>query len=191
MILELIKKTRTHRHFKNEEVLEKDILKFIDSARYSPSAKNSQILKFSYTNDDDKCKQIFNNIALGSALKKDDKPSINERPRAAILIVINNKDTSNDNNSIYFNMGLATQNIILTASENNIDACIVMAYNKKEIEKIFNIPEEYTSKLLIIFGKGKENVKIIDVDDNSQTKYFREDSTHYVPKIKLKNLILK
>lgn len=191
MILELIKKTRTHRHFKNEEILEKDILKFIEAARYSPAAKNSQILKFSYTNDDNKCKQIFDNIALGGALKKEDKPTINERPKAAILIAINNKDDSSNNNSIYFNMGLASQNIILTASENNIDACIVMAYNKKEIEKIFNIPEEYTSKVLIVFGKGKENVEIIDVDDDTQTKYFRENGTHYVPKIKLENLILK
>lgn len=46
MVLDLIKKSRTHRHFLETSVDEKDILKILSAARYSASGKNKQILRY-------------------------------------------------------------------------------------------------------------------------------------------------
>lgn len=189
MILDLIKKARTYRHFEDTLISEKIILNLIEAARYSSAAKNQQVLRFAYTLDDDKCRKIFENVSLGGALKKDEKPTIDERARAVVAIISKEKE-SIDSNSLYFNLGIAAQNIILTANDNNLNSCIVMAFNKKEVENILEIPSSYSIKTLILLGKGKEKIEIIDAENSDETKYYRENSKHYVPKIKLEDLIL-
>lgn len=189
MIIDLIKKSRTHRHF-TEESIEKDtILKILDAARYSSSGKNIQSLRYAYTVDDSKCKEIFKNISLGGALKQEEKPTIAERARAFIAIVTDDS-IQEDISSLFFNMGLASQNIILMANDLGLNTCIVKAYAKKEIDRILNLPKNYSSKILILFGKGKEEIKIVDIHSNEDTKYYRENSIHYVPKIILEDLII-
>ncbi|WP_022820004.1 nitroreductase family protein [Fusobacterium russii] len=189
MVFDLIKKSRTHRHFTDEPVTEETVLKILNAARYSSSAKNRQILRYAYTIDDEKCQQIFKNVSLGGALKKEEKPTIDERPRAFIAIVTDDC-IQEDSSSLFFNMGIASQNIVLMANDSGLSSCIVMAYNKKEVDKILNLPENYSSKILILLGRGKEEVKVIDIHSNEDTKYYRENLTHCVPKIVLEDLIV-
>lgn len=189
MLLNLIKKSRTHRHFTDEAIAKESILEILDAARYSSSGRNKQSLRYACTVADDKCQEIFKNISLGGALKQEEKPTLDERPRAFIAIATDDS-TVEDNSALFFNMGLASQNMILRANDLGLNTCVVMAYNKKEIDKILKIPENYSSKILIVLGKGKEEVKIVDIHSNEDTKYYRNNSVHYVPKIILEELII-
>lgn len=189
MVLDLIKKSRTHRHFTNETIKEETILEILKGARYSSSGKNRQSLRFTYTTDDYKCQQIFENIALGAALKPEEKPTIEERPRAFIAIAIDNS-TKENISSLFFDMGIAAQNMTLVANDLGLSACIIMAFSKK-IHEILNIPENFSIHVLIALGKGKEKVEIVDIHENEEKKYYRKDKVHYVPKIVLEDLIIK
>lgn len=189
MILELIKKSRTHRHFFEEAVKEDQILEILKGARFSAFGKNNQNLRYAYTVNDEKCKEIFRNIALGGALKNDERPSIDERPRGVISIVTDKKNA--DDNILFFNIGIVSQNMTLVANDLGLDACMIMSFNKKELDKILNIPENYTTKAVLILGKGKEKVEVVDISENDDYKYYRKNNIHYVPKIKLDDLILK
>lgn len=189
MVLDLIKKSRTHRHFEETFVEEKDILTILTAARYSSCGRNRQNLRYAYTNDDTKCIEIFKNIALGGALKAEEKPTLEERPRAAIAIATDD-NIQEDASSLFFNMGIAAQNITLIANELGFSTCIIMAFNKKEISKIFSLPENFSVKVIVILGKGKENVEIVDITANEDTKYYRKNGKHYVPKIILDDLII-
>ncbi|MDY5306478.1 nitroreductase family protein [Fusobacterium gastrosuis] len=189
MVLDLIKKSRTHRHFLETSVDEKDILKILSAARYSASGKNKQILRYAFTTDDSKCKEIFKNIALGGALKANEKPTIEERPRAAIVIATDD-GIPEDNSTLFFNIGIVSQNITLTANDLGFSTCTIMSYNKKEIDKILNLPENYSSKAVIILGIGKEDVEIVDIRAKDDSKYYRKEGKHFVPKIVLEDLII-
>lgn len=189
MLLDLIKKSRTHRHFTEDSITKETVLKVLDAARYSSAGRNKQSLRYAYTIDDNKCKEIFKNISLGGALKQEEKPTIDERARAFIAIV-SDDSIQEDISSLFFNMGLASQNIILMANDLGLNTCIVKAYNKKEIDRILNLPENYSSKILILLGKGKEEVKIVDIHSNENTNYYRKNSVHYVPKILLEDLVI-
>ena len=85
-MIEKIKNTRSHRKFTDKKISKEEILKILEGARYSSSAKNSQFLRYSYTVDDEKCKKLFSAVALGGLLKLEDKATLEERPRAYILI---------------------------------------------------------------------------------------------------------
>lgn len=65
-----------------------------------------------------------------------------------------------------------------------------MSYNKKEIDKILNLPENYSSKAVIILGIGKEDVEIVDIRAKDDSKYYRKEEKHFVPKIVLEDLII-
>ena len=189
MVLNLIKKSRTHRHFYNDSISKEQILRILNGARYAACGKNRQALRFSYTIDDTKCQEIFKNISLGGALKVDEKPTIDERPRAFISISIENSIKENIS-SLFFDMGIATQNMILVANDLGFNTCIIMAFNKK-INEILELPDNFSTNVLIAIGKGKEEVKVVDIHSNEDSKYYRKNGVHFVPKIILEELILK
>lgn len=188
MILELMKKSRSHRNFYPDTVKEEDILKILSSARFSAFGKNYQNLRYAYTVDDEKCKELFKNIGLGGALKADEKPTVDERPRAVIALAADKKNP--DDSILFFNIGIVSQNMTLVANELGLNTCTIMSFSKKEVDRILNLPEDYTTKAVLILGKGKETVKIVDVSEKDDYKYYRKDGIHYVPKIKLEDLIL-
>ena len=188
-MIEKIKNTRSHRKFTDKKISKEEILKILEGARYSSSAKNSQFLRYSYTVDDEKCKKLFSSVSLGGLLKNEDKATFEERPRGFILISAK-KDVKTPESRLYFDVGIATQNIILIADELGYGACIVMSYNKKVFEEILELPEGYDSKVVIILGEAKDIVKLLDSKDEEDTKYFVENGVHYVPKLKLGDLIL-
>lgn len=41
----------------------------LEGARFSASTKNAQILRYSYTIDDEKCQKLFSAVSLGGLLK--------------------------------------------------------------------------------------------------------------------------
>ena len=193
MIIENIKHTRSHRRFTEKKINEDEILKMLEGARFSASTKNAQILRYSYTIDDEKddenCQKLFSAVSLGGLLKNEDKATLEERARAFILISAK-KDITTPESRLYFDVGIATQNIILMADELGYGACIVMSYNKKAFEEILELPEGYDSKVVIILGEAKDIVKLLDSKDEEDTKYFVENGIHYVPKLKLGDFIL-
>ncbi len=190
MILDIIKQSRSHRNFTKEVISEEDLLKILECTRYSSNGKNSQELRYSYTIDDEKCKEIFKNISLGGLLKKDEKPTIDERPKGVIAI-LSKTNTDKKENILFFDIGIVSQNIMLMANECAYSGCIVMAFNKKEVENILNLPEDYTIRTLIVLGKAKDEVEILDVEEGSDLKYFRKNNIHYLPKLSLDSLIIK
>ena len=189
MIIENIKHTRSHRRFTEKKIIEEEILEMLEGARFSASTKNAQILRYSYAIDDEKCQKLFSAVSLGGLLKNENKATLEERARGFILISTK-KDITFPDSKLYFDIGIATQNIILVADELGYGACIVMSYNKKIFEEVLELPEEYDSKAAIILGEAKDIVKLIDSKDEEDTKYFVENGIHYVPKLKLCDLIL-
>lgn len=86
MIIDNIKHTRSHRRFTEKSIKEEEILEMLEGARFSASTKNAQILRYSYTTDDEKCQKLFSAVSLGGLLKNEDKATLEERPRGFILI---------------------------------------------------------------------------------------------------------
>jgi len=189
MILDNIKNTRSHRRFSNKKPSEQDILKMIEGARFSSSAKNNQGLRFSYTTDDEKCEKLTKGVMLGGLLKKEVKPTPEERPRGFFLISVK-KDTKMPDSRVYLDLGIAAQNLCLIAQELGYGTCVILSYNKKVFEEVMELPEEYDSRAVIVFGEPIDQVKLVDAIDD-QTNYYVEDGIHHVPKLPLDTLIIK
>src|SRR5512138_3332203 len=96
MIFELVRKCRSYRRFHQDvKISEKELLEMIDNARLSASARNSQSLKYYFSNDEETNSIIFNCLAWAGYLKDWDGPAEGERP-SAYIIVMNDTVISNN-----------------------------------------------------------------------------------------------
>lgn len=104
MIIDNIKHTRSHRRFTEKSIKEEEILEMLEGARFSASTKNAQILRYSYTIDDEKCQKLFSAVSLGGLLKNEDKATLEERARGFILISAK-KDITTPDSRLFFDVG--------------------------------------------------------------------------------------
>ncbi len=177
----LIIKRRTVRRFKQKKITRLILLDCLNAARLAPSAANLQPLEYILVTKN-LC-EIFNCTRWAGYLKEG-APKQNERPVAYIVIISNpeiNKDPKYD-------VGLAAENIILTAFEKKIGSCLIGSVDRKKLAKILNIPKNYFIELVIALGYSKQ--KSVEEESKDETKYWLDKKgILHVPKRKLKDIV--
>jgi nitroreductase len=189
MLKDLIIRNRSYRRFYQEEPVPLEKLKeFIDMARLSASARNSQSLKYIISNDPSINGKIFPTLAWAGYLKDWPGPAEGERP-SAYIIMLNDTSISTD---YYCDDGIAAQSILLCATENGFGGCIIASVNRQELAEELNIPDTYKIIQVIALGKPKEKVVIEKIGKDGDIRYWRdENQVHHVPKRALEEIILR
>ncbi len=185
---QLILKNRSYRRFYQNVEIKKDLLiEWVNLARLSNSAKNMQPLKYYISNKEDTNKAIFETLKWAGYLNNWNGPDEGERPSAYIIIYLDKNITSNN----YCDHTIAAHSILLGAVNDSFGGCIIAAFNKNKIKKITQQADNLDPLLVLALGKPKEKIQLYDVDDNADIKYWRnKEKIHFVPKRKLKNIIL-
>ena len=44
--------------------------------------------------------------------------------------------------------------------------------------------------LILSIGKGIEKIELVEISENDDHRYFRKDGIHYVPKVRVEDLII-
>jgi len=179
---DLIKKRRTIRNFKDKPVSLEVLKKCVNSARLAPSASNLQPLRFIIINKCGLLLEIFENVKFAGYL--DWNPKKEEMPRAYIVVLADKKINSNPE----YDVGLACENILLTALEENISGCIVGSVNKPKVQKILKIPSGLDIELVVALGYANEKSVAEDVS-GKDIKYYKKKNVLHVPKRKLDDVL--
>lgn len=159
----------------------------VEIARFAPSARNMQSIRYKLINDQASNAQIFPLLKWAGYLEDWDGPSEGERP-AAYIIVLNDDELSSN---YYCDDGLVTQSITLGAVEKGLGACVIAAFNRPQLRALLNIPDKYKIIHILALGKPKETVVIDEIGPSGNIKYWRdEQEIHHVPKRKLSDLII-
>ncbi len=168
-----IEKRRSIRLFRKKEVSEKILRHCIDQARYAPSANNKQPLEYLIVNNKKK-DELFRCLTFGGEIdNKEGRPS-------AYIVVLDKNDKDID-------VGLAVQNIVLTAFSQKLGSCILGAIDREKIRDLFNIPSNLKIKLVIALGYPAEKPVIEETE--GPLEYKRKNGVLIVPKRKLKDII--
>ena len=188
IVLELIKKSRSYRRFnQNIEVKDKDLALMIEAARFSPSSRNIQPIKYIVSNTPDNNSKIFPTLGWAGYLTDWDGPEQGEQPAAYIIQVL---DTSISATCSCDN-GITAQSILLQAVELGYGGCIIASVKKAELAEILDLDPKYQIIQVIALGVPVEKVIVEDMVDNNY-KYWRDqDHTHHVPKRTMQELLIK
>ena len=150
-ILEVIKKRRSIRKYKNERVSKNLLLQLIEAAIWAPSGSNVQPWYFIIVEDPDVVEQV-------NAFS----PGLLGRPPSIILICSDRKralekaGTLGRDELCVMDISMAAQNIMLLAEEIGLGTCTVKSFNKKAISKILNLPDYVSADLIISVGYADE-----------------------------------
>src|SRR6056297_693842 len=133
MIRELIQKNRSIRRFDSSvSISGSQVEKWIELARFSPSARNMQSLKYYVITDEKINGKIFPCLQWAGYLNEWDGPGEGERP-AAYIIVLNDKSLTKN---YCCDDGIAVQSILLGATEDGFGGCIIGSVDKIRVAEI-------------------------------------------------------
>ena len=147
-----IEKRRAYRSLEKMEI-KKDLIKDLAKcAQLSASCFNNQPWKYIFVYEKEKLKKMHEALSSGNEWAKN---------ASMIIVVLGKKD---DDCVIYdriyyrFDIGLATENIILRATELGLVAHPIAGYSPKKTRKILDIPEEFDVITLVIVGKHSKRI---------------------------------
>lgn len=181
----LLLKNRSYRGFDSSyKVSEEELLKIVEVCTKVPSARNQQVLRFKLVTGEDVPK-MQKNTKWGGALPELNLPFPGTEPTGFIIICT----TAQETKWVDIDLGIACQSMLLKAVEMGLNGICIGAFNKSVAIEDFNL--KYEPILVLAFGKGAENIQLLSINEDENRNYYRKDGVHFVPKVKLEDLIME
>ena len=151
-----------------------------------PSAKNQQALRFKLVTEGNGDDIVLDSIKLGGMLPELHLPFAGTEPRAFIVICSKVPESK----MLHVDVGIAAQSMLLKAVEMGYNGLIIGAFNAKKIEEAFALP--YPPVMILAIGKGADKIELTEISADESHAYYRdENGTHFVPKVRWEELIIR
>jgi nitroreductase len=191
MFKDLVKKDRSYRGFDEScQVTREQLEEMVDCTRYCPMGTNIQPLRYYLACDSEIVGKIQPITKWGMLLPEEHFPHEGHRPTAFIVIC---QDLSVHQSIPKFQkeVGIAAQTILLCATEMGLGGCMIGNFNAGELKRALSLPEEMAPQLVLGIGKPDETIVVQEVGLEESTNYYRdENGVHYVPKRRLRDIII-
>ena len=182
---ELLTRNRSYRGYnKNYVVRREELERIVGVCSKIPSARNQQVLRFRLVTRDTGADIVLRNIKLGAALPELHLPFQGTEPEAFIVIC----STVSENKMVDVDLGIAIQSMLLKAVEMGLNGITIGAFDKGEIVRGLELPLE--PLMILAIGKGAEKIELTRIAPEESHVYYRQEGTHYVPKIGVQNLLI-
>lgn len=181
----LLKANRSYRGYDSSFIVRPDQLRrIIEVATLCPSARNQQVLRFRPVLNNEATK-VLKHIRLGGALPELRLPFEGTEPNAFVVIC----STVEDSHYVSVDLGIVAQSMLLAATEMGLGGICIGAFDHAEIKEALALP--YEPLLVLAIGRPAERIELVECNEGDSLTYYRNNGVHYVPKIKVDDLILK
>ena len=183
-LISLLAKNRSTRGYDTSFKVRKDqLLSLIEAARLAPSAMNQQTLRYRLVTEEE-AHLVLPHIRMGAALRELNLPLPGTEPNAFVVIC-----SEKEGRFVDMDLGIATQTILLRAVEMGLNGICIAAFDKEKVREALQLT--VTPQLIIPIGRSAERIEIKDIAEGESQTYYRENGTHFVPKLTLEDLIIK
>ncbi|MBO5083835.1 MAG: nitroreductase family protein [Bacteroidaceae bacterium] len=181
---QLLVRNRSYRGYdKNRMVSTEELRRIVNVNTRIASARNQQCLRFRLVTAEERQK-ILPHIRLGGALPELHLPASGCEPQAFIVVC----STQPEDRWVDIDLGISAQSMLLKATEMKLNGICIGAFNAAAITQALSLP--YPPLLIIAIGKGIEDIRLVEISEEESHAYYRNEGTHYVPKVKLDDLII-
>lgn len=181
----LLKRNRSFRGYDHSvEVNEGQLKEMVKTVTWVASGMNAQPLRFRLVTGDEAAK-VHPLVKLGAALPEEHLPHPGEEPSAYIVI----SSIADVNRIVDIDLGIAAQSILLKATEMGLGGIIILNFKPDEVQQALSMERRPLAVLGI--GKPAERIFLMPCNEGDPLAYYRKDGVHYVPKIKVEDLIEK
>lgn len=181
----LLRKNRSYRGYDPSfEVREDQLRRIVAVNTLIPSARNSQALRFRLVTRNEAHK-VLPHIRLGGALPHLHLPYPGTQPEAFIVVM----SAIEPDHYIYIDLGISAQSMLLQATEIGLNGIMIGACDKERLQEELQLP--YRPLLVIALGRGNEQIRLVEIGAEESHSYYRDEAgVHYVPKVRLEDLII-
>lgn len=191
MLMELVKKSRSYRGYnENRKISEEELKELVEYTRFCPSSVNGQALKYRLVWEPDEVAAVLPLTYWAKALPQITLPHPHMGPTAFIVIC---QDTQLDASPTRYqrDTGIVAQTMLLAATERGLGGCMIGSFSAGAVKEVLGLGEHLRPMLVVAFGEPMETIVLTEIDEGESIKYYRdENDVHYVPKRKLKDIIL-
>jgi nitroreductase len=189
MFRDLVLKNRSYRRFDASQPIDRQTLvQLVDLARFIPSGRNLQPLKYLIAYTPERNHLIFACLSWAGYLKDWGGPAENERPTGYIIVLGDKRLAS----GFGIDPGIAAQTILLGAVERGLGGCMIGSINRPLLASSLGLSDHYEILLVLALGRPVERVVLEPVEEDGNIRYYRdEDGTHHVPKRGLDEVLIE
>lgn len=162
---ECIKSRRSVRKYSEEEISNEVLSEIIDFSRFSPSWKNTQVVRYHVVKNQDLKEKIAQNCVLGFEFNA--KTIV--RCKALVIVCVVTKisgyekdgsySTSQEDRWEMFDAGIANQTFCLAAHSKGVGSVILGVFDENKIRQYISLPENERVTNLIALGYPLEPAK--------------------------------
>ena len=184
-IYKLILKRRSIRKFKQKPLSLRFLKKLVNAAHLAPSGANLQPLEYVCINDKGICDNVFRTLTWAGYISPKGTPKEGEKPAAYILILVN---PSIRKENYQYDVGMAMENIILTALDEGVGSCLIGSINRAMLSEILNISSHFIIDSIVALGYPNENPKVEKLTNDC--KYWKDHNGRlHVPKRDINTIV--
>ena len=131
---------------------------------------------------------IFPHLRWAGYLTDWPGPSEGERPSAYVILLW---DTAIKENTGSYDPGIASQSILLGATERGLGGCIIGSIDRDALRAALSVDRRYEILLVLALGVPAETVVLEELPPGGDHRYWRDaQQVHHVPKRTLEELIV-
>ena len=180
----LLAKNRSTRGFDTSFKVRKDqLVSLVEAARLAPSAMNQQVLRYRLVTEEE-AHLLLPHIRMGAALPELKLPLEGTEPNAFVVIC-----SDKESRWVDMDLGIATQTMLLRAVEMGLNGICIAAFDHEEVSKALNL--SVAPQLILAIGRSAEHIEVVDIAEGESTTYYRKNGTHFVPKLRTEDIIIK
>lgn len=191
MFRDLVVANRSYRGYdESYRFTREQLTEYVDLTRFTASSVNAQPLKYHIAYEMDEVSLIQGMTKWARALPDMTLPHDNMHP-TGFIIICQDTDISDNLARYQKDIGIVAQTILLAAVEEGLGGCMIGNFVPAEVKEKMNFADNLQPMLIIALGKPAEEIIITEIDNGDSIKYYRnENDTHFVPKRKLKDIMI-
>ncbi|MDF9867149.1 hypothetical protein OKW22_000710 [Bacilli bacterium PM5-3] len=179
--LNLQKGLRTQREMYKTKIDDQVLFDAIECARYAASARNEQVVRYAFINDE-KTMEMFNLTNLPTSHK-----IANEQAPSAYIIIGSNEDRKNS--TIFgIDIGIVSQIIREYLNIEGYSSLGIYSFDRIKTKELIGVNDFYP-EFTIAIGKSDQVVRVED-SDSEVSNYRNKNNEHTVRKLKTSQLIV-
>ncbi len=193
MMSEWVRRTRTVRRFQEERQIDSALLRqWIDLARLGGSARNGQVLKYIMITEDGLRRQLFPLLGWAGYLRDWPGPAPGERPPAYVACLLDTELLWGPETEAHFDLGIATQNLLLGAAECGVFGCRIGAFSSSAVHHLLQLTDRFKVLLVLALGYPAETIALEELGPEGDIRYWHdEQGVHHVPKRRLTEILIE
>lgn len=147
------------------------------------SARNRQVLRFRPVLGDEAA-ALVPLLRFGGAHPEWHLPEPGREPRAFIVVCA----TVAEDRFVDIDLGISVQSMLLRAVEMGLNGLCIAAFDRRRVREALHLPLD--PLLVVAVGRSAERFELVEIRADDDHDYYRRDGIHYVPKVRLDDLIL-